>query len=1250
MMQKIYFILLLLSIQFLSFSQGPTVDFNASTTTACVGENITFTSTSTQGTSPIISYNWDFGDGNNATNSTVTHSYNAPGQYIITLVATDQNTNANSKVKLNYITINPNPTANFTYQSNGCLLPSTINLTNQSTPSLNYNWDFGNSQLSTVFNPSPITYTNTGTYQIKLDVTNPTTNCKASITKSINIANFKTDFNNVDTICAGNLINMSDNSSIGVNQWNWSSSDGQLSNIQNPSFSFFNPGTYTINLTSSNTNNNCSDSKTKTIVVIPLPLPTFSANTTSGCSPLNVTFTNTTTTGQNYQWNFGDGSSFSGFNPPNHSYLTDGNFNVSLTTTGIFGCTNTTTFYNYISTKPAIADFQGLDSNGCTPLNVNFTDLSNSSNPTDDPIISWQWNLSNGNTYNGQTPPLTPFTTGLYSISLTITTQKGCTATKTKNNYIKVGSIDQINYSYTPPIECAKTAIHFTDQSVISATHDPNEIQYDWDFGEPGGKSSQQNPDYSYSNDTGYFDVQLIINFRGCKDTIIKDSAVYIKAPISKFNPTQTLFCNPSSFPVQVDVTDNAIIGQASDDVKMIWRWGDAANTTTILEDPDLDPDDDGSSNFNYSDYGTYTIKQVVYNYTTGCKDSTTNTIVISEIEANFTMNNDSICKNSIANFTDNSNSVNSIISYDWDFADGTHAYLNPASHQFMTSGQIPITLTVTNDKNCSSSTNKILNVLELPKANLSPSTTVGCSPINVTYTNTSSPQGNGYSNNPIFSNFQWTFPNGAVQSTTSINTSKNFNYTTEGNFLMTLVATDNFGCISLPKSVPMLITKPTPNFIIDSVVCNKINIIAINNSTGYGNLNFNWKVDNISKTANPNFNYTFNELNNNTSINNIPHTIMLEVTDANGCINTLSKNIKVSLPQANLTYNFTGANINNQGLASCPPVFGAYQNQSNVYTNTYNSYWNFGDGKYSTLKNPNNTYVFSGKYSLSMYIVDNYNCSDTIHFYDYLTISGPKTETNIIDSGDPCNSVLYFDTLVTSDIHHLYWDFGDGKTSNKLPANHIYNQNGTYYPILHIFDNNNCEVLYKDTITVYKNNLNANFKAFPNTASFGTQINFQDNSSATLPISTWKWEFGDENNSSLINFNNSNTQFTYPLPGYYTVNLIITDGNNCTDKYTSIIHITGDVETPNVFTPNGDGVNDNFEFPIDIFKSYDVLILDRWGSAVYSKKNVTGTLIWNGFNQNKEECTDGVYFFKINGLIKDGTPFEKTGFLTKIK
>ncbi|MEZ4891119.1 MAG: gliding motility-associated C-terminal domain-containing protein [Crocinitomicaceae bacterium] len=85
-------------------------------------------------------------------------------------------------------------------------------------------------------------------------------------------------------------------------------------------------------------------------------------------------------------------------------------------------------------------------------------------------------------------------------------------------------------------------------------------------------------------------------------------------------------------------------------------------------------------------------------------------------------------------------------------------------------------------------------------------------------------------------------------------------------------------------------------------------------------------------------------------------------------------------------------------------------------------------------------------------------------------------------------------------------------------------------------------------------------------------------------------------------------------------------------------------LKEPNVFTPNGDGVNDLWTTDGNVIK---ISILNRWGNVVFSSEN--GFSGWNGNNQNGNPCSEGNYFYILEN--KTGTEVSThKGFITLIR
>ena len=1192
-----------------------------------------------------MSYDWDFGDGVSSSVMNASHAFTAPGTYTITLVVTNANGQADPEVKFNYITIHPNPVSQFTSSGNGCTVPFSVSFNNSSTGAANmtYNWNFGNGQTSTLQNPAPVTYNAGGNFTVTLTVTNPTTGCTSVSSEQLVISNFAAGIDVPANACVGQAVPINDNSTTGANVWNWNFGNGQTSTAQNSTTVYNSPGTYTITLSTQNTGSGCASNTSTQITVHPLPTPAFSATPLNGCAPQEVIFTNNSSAGT-FTWDFGDGSTFTGQTPPPHIYTSLGSYTVSLTMTNANGCTNTTTLNNLINLTAPTVVFWADDTSGCAPLTVNFSEASVSPNPGSDPVVDWVWDFGDGTTFTGQTPPPHVYNLGTYDVTLTVTTQDGCINTLTLPEYIEVGQIDLVDFTWAPQISCAKSPVEFENLSQINTPHDPADVTYNWDFGD-GGTSELEDPTYDYPNDTGFFDVSLIVTWRGCSDTLIETNAVYIKAPISLFNPSQTLFCNPTSLPVTLNVTDNAIHGVASDDIEMIWRWGD--NTNSFLDDNLLDDANKGDTSHIYSAYGTYMVKQVIHNYTTGCSDSTTQTIYVSQTVSNFTMPNDSICKNSPFSLTSTATTTHPTLAYTYNFGNGSTAPGANPVQTYNTAGDYLITLIATNSVGCSDvSDPQNITVLELPQAQLSGSEIAGCAPLPVTFTNQSSSQGNGVG----LSSFNWTFnDDNTTQTTNNVASTVSHTYNTEGNFTVTLIATDQFGCVSAPASVNVLLTKPVASFILDSVVCDLEQFTASNSSTGAGTLTYQWFLDQTQVSTGADYSNAFDE-NNSPLYNSLSHNVELIVTDENGCKDTLSDIIIVSLPYPLIGHALDGANVNSEGEFTCPPVFASFTDNTNSYGDISTWAWVFGDGKASTLENPNNTYVFPGTYSASLSVTDEFGCTADTTLIDFLTIFGPTGDVSYSQSASLCAQEVTFTLNDSENVSHIIWNTGDGTIVNdSISFTHYYESINTFNAFATLVDDLGCEVIYPmDPIVIPDNGLDAFF--VPNQVEAGLAFSFlfDDQSASGAPIVSWEWTYGNGNGD--FNLNGQDGFQQYFVAGTYVITLKIIDANGCKDQYTQVIVVTNDFELPNVITMNGDGINDVFSIHADIFKSFDILINNRWGNVIIDSKNVTGTILWDGYTDSGEDCTAGVYFYQINGTLKDDTPFSKAGFVTKIK
>jgi gliding motility-associated-like protein len=460
-------------------------------------------------------------------------------------------------------------------------------------------------------------------------------------------------------------------------------------------------------------------------------------------------------------------------------------------------------------------------------------------------------------------------------------------------------------------------------------------------------------------------------------------------------------------------------------------------------------------------------------------------------------------------------------------------------------------------------------------------------------------------------------------------------------------VATDQFGCVSDTAKITISTTKPIAGFAGDTVVCKNETLVATDTSTGVQPVTNQWFLNN-NPAGNSN-EYT-TALVPNAGQTGTTYNLTLIATDVNGCKDTVTKNVTVSTPLIDMDYEFSGAVTNDEGQFTCPPVFTNFTNLSSSYGIVSNFQWIFGDGKSSSLENPSNIYVFPGIYSMSFKITDEFGCQDSTGQANYLTILGPTAkpiwEQNLFER---CGQVVDFQLTEQEDVFFIEWHFGDGTSaSNSTPIAHEYTTSGEFAPSVTITDDKNCSVIYPmDTLQIISVGLLADFSADPTEAEIGQEITLTD-LSTTLNTSIIKWAWYIGSFGDIINSTGESVPIGYGVPGVYTITLIVQDDKGCYDTHTETVRINNNFTMPNIFTPNGDGINDFFALDFGIFESYNFFVLNRWGNIIKNSIKATGLILWDGKADNGHDCTEGVYFYKFIGNLGNnmGT-IEREGFIS---
>jgi len=406
------------------------------------------------------------------------------------------------------------PTANFSSNVTSGNVPFNVLFTDTSTGSPTaWSWNFGDGGSATTQNPTH-NYSTAGNYTVTLTVSNSAgnnTTTKSNYITAVSTTGTKPVLNYWGSPRSGTApltVTFKDNSTGSPTAWNWSFGDGTYSTEKNPKHTYTAAGSYTISLTASNAAGSSTSTKLNYITVTgnasQTPVAAFSASPTSGNSPLNVTFTDSSTGSPTaWSWSFGDGTSSTSQNPV-HTYSAAGNYTVALTVTNAAG-NNTTTKSNYItvtgtsSTMP-VAGFSSNVTSGSAPLNVLFSDTSTGS-PT-----SWNWSFGDGTTSTTKNPVHNYSTAGNYTVALTVSNSAGSNTT-TKSNYITVTGTTVakpvINCWGSPRTGTAPLTVYFKDNSTGSPT------AWNWSFGD-GTTSTLQNPKHIYSA-AGSYTIKLTV-------------------------------------------------------------------------------------------------------------------------------------------------------------------------------------------------------------------------------------------------------------------------------------------------------------------------------------------------------------------------------------------------------------------------------------------------------------------------------------------------------------------------------------------------------------------------------------------------------------------------------------------------------------------------------------------------------------------------------------------------------------------
>lgn len=513
--------------------------------------------------------------------------------------------------------------------------------------------------------------------------------------------------------CSPQIVVFTDQSTGSPTSWSWDFGNGNTSTIQNPTATYFTPGTYTVTLTVSNANGTNTMTRSQYVTVYEPPVADFTTLTTSGCFPLRVQFTDLSTPGNgntnvSWLWDFGNGTTSTQQNPVN-VYTTAGSFTVTLKVTNDKGCTKTISRPNYIVITPGVkASFNNTLPVVCSaPADITF--FNNSTGP---PTLSYLWDFGDGNTSVQFNPVHTYATNGTYVVTLITFSTAGCVDTVRSNPIVVGGFNTQFTY---PASACTLEDVTFTNNST------PVPVSAVWDFGD-GGSATTINATHSYAT-AGTYTVKLINTYSSCKDSVSQNITINPR-PVADFSAPVTTKCEP---PLTVNFQDLSTGGATG------WQWDFGDGGTSVLQNP----------SHTYTTYGSFDVTLIATN-SFGCTDTIKKVAFVKIRRAIIAI--PQLPVRGCIPFTISPvpviNTLDAVTSYFWDFGDGfTSAVANP-THTYTIQGTYTVKLFITTSSGCTDSLvfRPGVTVGSKPVANFSAAPNPVCARQPVQFTDLSAP------------------------------------------------------------------------------------------------------------------------------------------------------------------------------------------------------------------------------------------------------------------------------------------------------------------------------------------------------------------------------------------------------------------------------------------------------------------------------------------------------------------------------
>lgn len=1084
---------------------------------------VTFNNQSTGATQ----YLWDFGDGTTSTQVNPVHSYPGDGTYTVTLTATND---CGSTFFQQTITIITPPVAAFSADPLFGCTPLVVQFTDESsTNTTAWQWSFpgGTPSSSTEQNPV-VTYSQAGSFDVTLTVINgagSNTFTETDLILAVDPPQAGFSINQNGGVVS--LTNESDN----AETYQWFFGDGQGSSEINPVHTYNDDGFYTIFLVSNSTF--CGTDTAQALVeVITLPEAGFSADSTQGCEPLTVIFSNESSdNADSLSWFFPGGQpATASDNNPIVLYPVAGTFDVILIALNDNG-SDTMHLPAFIQVDPQPVAAFDVAENGQV---VSFT--NNSTEAT-----AYLWDFGDGITSAEMDPVHDYGQDGNYLV--TLVSSNACGA-DTAVQQITLLTQPEADFFADPTNGCVPLSVSFSNES------SDNVDSLRWLF--PGGipaSSTMDNPTVVYEN-AGTYDVSLIVYNALGADTLtrlgyVQTSAVPDAGFTTAINGLEVVFTNTSSSAdswlwtfgngQQSSAFDTTIIYDAEGTYSVSLVAGNTCGfdtaslevlltlspvagagadvqngcpgTTIQFEDqssgtvetyawafPGGDPESSAASDpvVTYANPGIYDVILVVSNTVGSDTLTLENYIVIDSLPvADFssTVTVETVLFN---------NTSQNAVSWSWDFGDGNGSVEENPVYTYEAEGTYQVTLVATGSCGADTSIQDVVIIFP-PVANFSGDILTGCAGLAVQFTSEASDNTTSWA---------WSFPGGQPASSTEENPV--ITYATPGTYDVSLIVTNSVGSDTLVLE--------------NYLTINELPLAGFQYSLVAGTATFQNTSDNADTYS---WQFGDGEMSNqfaptHTYAEDGFYTVVLIASGACGS-DTLTMGLQVVLPPV--------AGFGSDVVSACPGSEIVFSDQSTGQVTSWT--WSFPGGTpaTSTQQSPVVVYSATGAYDVTL-IVANSEGSDTLTETAYISIlSEPVASFEVVTNG---LEAVFTNNSAAAD--GWQWYFGDGDTSTSFEPTHIYPADGLYEVLL--VATSDCGADTSMQILTIQTPPVAGFIATPTTICPGETVVFDNQSSDNAEFFNWYFPGGFPETSQ-----EENPQVAYFNEGLYDVILIAGNG-----------------------------------------------------------------------------------------------------------